>query len=280
MAGLRSRSCTPAHRLTRWRPLATLGPLVPFDLEPEAHRPAEAAGLADDALAEINRLWTIVRAFSNTAHEVNNALQVIAGNVELLQARPLEPDLARRLETISSHTARAAATIERLAGYVRARSLPAERLDLWPLLETAVALRAASTGRRRIRVSIDRQGQEPCWALADLVRTEQAVLNLLLCAEDTLAGRTNARIVVGAAGQADRVVVTVMASADSPAAAEPVPSVEGAAGAITAGAQVWAADYLARAHHGRVTLSDTAEGLRLALTLPAAGTTPADASSR
>ena len=63
-------------------------------------RPAVTKGLPDEALQEVNRLWTIARAFSNTAHDVNNALQVIAGSAELIEARELDPALRDRKSVV------------------------------------------------------------------------------------------------------------------------------------------------------------------------------------
>jgi hypothetical protein len=57
-------------------------------------RPSLAAAVPDESLEEINRLWTIARAFANTAHDVNNALQVIAGNAEFASTQALEPRAA------------------------------------------------------------------------------------------------------------------------------------------------------------------------------------------
>lgn len=116
--------------LTQSIPPTTLRPTPvadPSDLR--ASRPALAAGLPDDALQEINRLWTIVRVFSNTAHDVNNALQVIAGSAELLEARDLDSAVRRRVETIRVEAAKAAITINRLLTYARSGALPIVALE-------------------------------------------------------------------------------------------------------------------------------------------------------
>jgi signal transduction histidine kinase len=221
----------------------------PVDLA--ATRPSEAEGLADDTLEELNRLWTIVRAFSTTAHDVNNALQVIAGSAELLEARELEPAVRRRVEIVRQESGKAAATINRLLDYVRMARQPAERLDVWPLLDAAIAMRQASIGRSRIALGVQREGAGPAWIVADRGRVLQALLNLLLVAEAHAAGRAKARIDVSVDTAPRGVSITLAIAGDAaPAVAEEGQS---AARRLTRDAELWAAAYLAALYGGVVT---------------------------
>jgi signal transduction histidine kinase len=231
-----------------------------------AARPAPARGLPDAALEEVNRLWTIVRAFSNTAHDVNNALMVIAGSAELLEARELEVAVRKRVETIRTEAARAATTINRLLSYAQSQSAPPQRIDLWPVVEGAVAMRAASANRHRIVLSLERPDAKPCWAIADAARTTQALLDLLLAAEDVVARKKNARIVVTVKEAAARVDVTAEASCDEPGGMR---REAGERDSLTADAQVWAAAALARSQGGAIEITNTDHGATLTLTLPA-----------
>lgn len=230
-------------------------------------RPTVAAGLADATLEEINRLWTIVRAFSNTAHDVNNALQVIAGSAELLEGRELEPPVRKRVETIRSEAARAATTINRLLSYAQSQPALPQRIDLWPVVEGAVAMRAASANRSRIVLSLERSDATPCWASVDAARTTQALLDLLLAAEDVVARKKNARIVVAVKEAGAMVEVTAVASCDEPAmvGADAAEQEE-----LTAAAQIWTAGTLARSQGGAIRIENTANGSTLTLALPAA----------
>ena len=58
---------------------------------------------SEDALIGLNRLATVARLLSGAAHEVNNALQVISGTVEILESRSDVPaslsDALTRLRT-------------------------------------------------------------------------------------------------------------------------------------------------------------------------------------
>ncbi len=241
--------------------------------EVDTSRPAIAAGLPDEALQEVNRLWTIVRAFSNTAHDVNNALQVITGSAELLEARDLEPTLRRRIETIRMQAGRAAAIIERLLLYAREAPETCGTFDLAPLLESAVAMRACALNRARIGISIERSDSEPYWIAGDRNRTLQALLDVLLSAEETVKPGRDARIGVRLDRQAQAVALSVTAAAGAEAnVAQVAPATRRASSvaAVTTDAEIWAAVHLVTAQRGTVHVRRTELAVTLTLSFPAA----------
>jgi signal transduction histidine kinase len=148
-----------------------------------------------EMLEEMNRLWTIAKAFSTTAHDVNNALQVISGSAELLATRTdLDPVVQRRVEAVRVQAEKAAATIDRLLTYTRAVPGSLQRLDLAAMVETAVAMRACSLGRARVGVAVARSDDQPYWVAADSPKLLQLLLDLLLSFETLLTGRPEASI--------------------------------------------------------------------------------------
>lgn len=223
--------------------------------------------MSDAALEEVNRLWTIVRAFSNTAHDVNNALMVIAGSAELLEARELEPAVRKRVETVRAEAARAATTITRLLTYAQSPSGTPQRTDLWPVVESAVAMRAASANRHRIVLNVERPDAAPCWATIDVARTTQALLDVLLAAEDIVARKKNARLVVTVKGSGSVVQVAAAASCDEPGSFEREAEERDS---LTAAAQLWAASALAQAQGGAINIAKTDRGATLTLSVPSA----------
>ena len=152
------------------------------ELDPAAVRPAPAANLSDEALEEVNRLWTIVRAFSNAAHDVNNDLQVIGGSAELLERRELDPAVRRRVEAIREQAVAAAATINRLLAYSRAEPAAPGPIELSQVVTAAVAMRRSSLSRARIGIDVE-SVPEPCWAVADGGGPAPGLLDILLAAE-------------------------------------------------------------------------------------------------
>ncbi len=244
----------------------TYTPLTPLPDAPSLRslRPPEADGLTDDTLEEINRLWTVVRAFSNAAHDVNNALQVVAGSAELLEARDLDPAVRRRVEIIRAESAKAAEIINRLLSYARAPRQPAQRLDIWPLVDAAVGMRMASAGRNLIALSVERQDSASIWIAVEGSKALQAILDLLLIAEDRVAGRQRARLVVRVIAEGAVVGVQIASESDE-VEREALDDTAGLQGLMNA-AQLWAASRIAAAQGGRVAV----EGRTLTLYLPAA----------
>ena len=252
---------------------------------PDSHfaRPEAAADLPDAALAEINRLWTIVRAFSNVAHDVNNALQVITGNAELLAAQPIDDDVARRAETMRTQALRAAAVLDRLLKYTRARTLSIETLDVWPVVEAAVALRMASLNRRRIRLTAERSDVRPLVAQADGAVLLQVLLDLLLAAENGRAALPGAQFVVRAIWRDGHAVIEVVATNPAGGAGvvrgahapgdnnAPVDAALPVHQALTRGSELWSAAHLAAALGGEVAIVEGDSEVTLSLTLSARG---------
>jgi signal transduction histidine kinase len=238
------------------------------DVPDPTERPPMAAGVPDAALLEVNRLWTIARAFSNTAHDVNNALQVIAGSAELLEARELDPAVRRRVETIREEASRAAATINRLLTYTRAEPGAVQAIDLWAVVEDAVAMRMASAGRHRIVLRIEGRetpGAGPCWARVDAARMTQALLALLLVAEGVIARKRGARIAVGLTADGDLLRLRIAAACDEDVSGEERDEDERQA--LTAEAQLWAAAALTASQKGSLQIEPAKQGRILTLTL-------------
>ena len=66
------------------------------------------AELGPDDIVALNRLTTLAKVLAGTAHDVNNALQIIGGSAELLEGHADLPEAARRaLRRIQGQSARA-----------------------------------------------------------------------------------------------------------------------------------------------------------------------------
>ena len=148
-----------------------------------------------DELLEVNRLRIVARVVSNAAHDINNALQVIGASAEILGTRStLGPAEQRRVQAIASQSERIASTLEGLSSITRSDPGGRQMVDLTRLAGDAVALRAFSLGRARIRVTVERVNGASCVVSADRRRLLQVFLNLLLNVETALAGRPDAAV--------------------------------------------------------------------------------------
>src|SRR5262245_8306907 len=167
----------------------------------ESRSGADAGALATrvgaEAAVEINRWWTIARIVTNVAHELNNTLQVISGNVEMLQARGgLDEATERRTRAIATQASRAAAAVDQLLAYAREAPAGLHAVDVHDVCATAIAFRSMSLGRARIASTLARADPSPFSARVDGRLLLQLLLDLLLSAERRLAGRPAAAIAV------------------------------------------------------------------------------------
>jgi len=227
-----------------------------------------------DVLQEFNRLRTLSKVFSNAAHDINNALQVIGGNAELLALRTeLGPAELRRVQAITSQTGRAAIALDRLWTYSRPGDSGRRIVDLAGLVDVAAALRSYAMGRAEITVAVESLGV--CRASADRALILQIYLNLLMNCEDVLAGRPGASVRVLLERQGGECVVTFLDNGPGFSDAARARLADGAAlpplDAKMSGLGLWVATRIAEAHGGRLEIASPPDGgATVSLRLPAA----------
>ena len=188
------------------------------------------------------------------AHEVNNALQVISGSAELLEARDLDPSVQRRVEIIKAHAGKAAATINQLRSYSRQDPAVVETADLASLVEEAVAMCSYPLNRARVGLSVERSDRDPYAASVERKQTLRLFLNLLFAAEEACRSVDGGRISIRLGRGPQTAIVTMKASAGG---ARPVSGSETPepAAAVTTESELWAASQLATLQKGTLDLS-------------------------
>lgn len=223
--------------------------------------------LADSALTETNRHWTLARALSDVVHGINNALQVMSGSAELLEHR-LAADVTtcERLQAIRVQAERAAAAVTDLLAYARGGTAEPTPTDLSRLLDVALSMRAHSLSRLRILTPKSASSGECVLALVPPGDCVQLLLNVLLLLEPRVAGHEHASLATTCLVSGSTVRVRLQASGGGwtgdpwGESAEPVPG------------PLWRViDLLATAVGGTAALvhADGAPGVEL--TVPAAG---------
>ena len=175
---------------------------------------ADAAGptvnVSLDALEELNRLRLAARVAAAAVHDVNNSLQIVSGQVELLQARGALPEgIAERIAKIGAHAARAAQALSTLSSYTRDDPAVSRIVDVSEVVAAALALRDFSLKRAKIAVSVDRTGAGPYHAAADRRAMLQVILNILTNAEQALRPKGGGSVAVTIAREGSRVVLSV-----------------------------------------------------------------------
>ncbi len=174
-----------------------------------SNQPARTPGQTD--LLTLNRAATVARLLSGVAHEVNNALQVIGGTTELLQTTPgLSPSIADGLQRIAVQNTRAATAIQEVMIFARQKIEAAGRTNLREIATRSVALRAFAIGRARLSVTIDAPATGRFSVNGNSAILQLALLNLIVNAEQALAGRAGGAIRVELEESPGSVVLRVL----------------------------------------------------------------------
>lgn len=230
-----------------------------------------------DDLITLNRSATVARLVSGVFHELNNALQVIGGTAELLQDMPGLPDaVIKGLQRIHGQNARAASAISEVMTFARQRTDARGRVNVRDVATRAVGLRSYAISRARLAIAFNppKNGQVSVDGSATLL--QQAVLNLIVNAEQALAGRTDGAIQVEMDLPQGWVVLSVSDNGPGvdPAVADRMfePFVTTKAREEASGLGLAVARQIAELHGGTLSLETRGAGACFALRLPAAQT--------
>lgn len=227
-----------------------------------------------DVLIGLNRSATIARLLSGTVHDVNNALQVIAGSLELIEGRTDLPDaVVRALARMRNQSTRAAEALDRVTSFTRAPLDERTVVDLRELVGACVALREFAIKRARLAIDVEAPGEGSRAVMGTRALLDQAVLNLIMNAEQSSAdqeGTIRIRLVRDAGWVAVEVsdtgrgllpeggtIVAPLARADPSEA--------------TALLGLWAAQRIAEEHGGALTWAAGDPGATFTMRLPAIG---------
>jgi two-component system C4-dicarboxylate transport sensor histidine kinase DctB len=231
-----------------------------------------SAPLSDDVLLLLNRATVVVHAVRTAAHELNNVLQTIAGSAELMDGDPaLSATLKRRVDAILRQTSRGHGLVATVADLARAESPAPRPVDLARAVEEAIALRSFEHNRSGTDVAAGPPPDRPALVRAAPRDLQVMLLNLLINAEQAVAGRPGAaiRLTVSASGAHHQ--VTISSNAPAPAGDgvfEPLASTRPPQ--VGAGLGLSATRLLARRYGGQVELVARGDATDAVLTLPAA----------
>lgn len=134
-------------------------------------------------LEHVNRLSLLSRLVASTLHDMNNALQVVGGGLELLHLQSV--DLAAVSRAIGTKTDRMNVLLQDLSRFLRDTGDAPEPVELRALAEQALALRQFTMSRLRVMRAAD---GDPIVVPAVRREVLQVLLNLLVNAETALKG--------------------------------------------------------------------------------------------
>jgi two-component system NtrC family sensor kinase len=154
-------------------------------------------------LLQAEKLSAIGQLVAGVAHELNNPLTSVMGYAQLLEDELLDAsfteavrspsELALDLRRIVEEAERAARIVRNLLAFARRQGVERVAHDLGELVARVVALRAYDLRLNDVTLETSYQPNLPP-ILADAGQIQQAVLNLILNAEQAMRGRPGRRI--------------------------------------------------------------------------------------
>ena len=155
-------------------------------------------------LLQAEKLSAIGQLVAGVAHELNNPLTSVIGYAQLLEDELAAPgemrpmaDLAQDLRRIAQESERAARIVRNLLAFARRQTAERTPQDVADLFSRVIALRSYELRLNGVELVTDFQPGLPS-VVADGSQLQQALLNLVLNAEQAMRGRAVKRLQVGA----------------------------------------------------------------------------------
>ena len=139
----------------------------------------------EDQLRQAQKMEAIGRLAGGVAHDFNNILQAILGNITLAE-EDLSPDDIHyiQLEEIRKAADRAALLTRQLLAFGRRQTLQKSRLDIFSLIENLLSMVERVIGEN---IKMESASDPDLWpVLADQSQMEQVLMNLCVNARDAM----------------------------------------------------------------------------------------------
>jgi signal transduction histidine kinase len=189
-----------------------VGPAPGNNVEPRG-TPALGDGrtFTVEDLVVLNRATTVSQVLPGVAHDLSNAMQIVAGLVELLAARgQLAPDALEKVARIGEQATRAVGLVRNLVAFSRCEEAGVRAVDVARVVEQVLGFRRYHLGRARIAVDLRGIAPGQCVVRTDGHRLAQLLLNLVLNAERALAGGPQPRMTVELEQSAETLAIAVL----------------------------------------------------------------------
>ncbi|XVJ68898.1 MAG: response regulator [Rhizobacter sp.] len=170
----------PCHSPTEQRWFMVTVTQVPYRSPPRyiiAHQSVTSRHLAEEQLREAQKMESLGTLAGGVAHDFNNILGTILGNVALAREDAIsDPQVLKRLEHIHRASVRGRDLVQQILSFSRPQIYENKTWNLLPLLnETAELLRTTLPAGVRLEVSLTRT---PLHVRADATQIQQVLMNL------------------------------------------------------------------------------------------------------
>jgi PAS domain S-box-containing protein len=231
-----------------------------------------------DQLVHSERLSAVGELVAGVAHEINNPLQTIIGCVELMLDDQKDPQTRRDLDVVRKEAARAGQIVRNLLSFVRRSAPDRVAADLNEIVRATIDLREYHLQQRDIRLVVQYEAG-PLPVLVNREEIQQVILNLLLNAEQAIAGAAGRGTIIVRTESHER-SQSVEVSDDGPGISpelrgkvfEPFFSTKDVGEGTGLGLSI--SHGIASAHGGALELCDTGTGACFKLTLPTSSQSP------
>ena len=168
---------------------------VARDITPQVRLEAERAALRE-RLTQSEKLAALGQFVAGIAHELNNPLQAVLGNLELLRRQGRVPASIRtEMAVVAREADRAARIVDNLLIFAGGRRAARRPLNVNTVVARTLAMRAAAW--RGAGIELLRSLDEPLPSVSgNSLLLQQALFNVLLNAEQALAASGGGRIEV------------------------------------------------------------------------------------
>lgn len=225
---------------------------------------------AREELAQASRLGSLGQITAGVAHEINQpvaAIRSFADNARQFLDRGDATRAADNLDRISALTERIGTITAELRSFARKRTPEIGAVEVGSAIDSVMLLIGDRV--RAAGVTLDRRSVPGIRVIADRVRLEQILINLVQNALDVLTGRPDPHITIAVAAEGDRACIIVTDNGPGvPAELRDqlfTPFVTGREEGLGLGLAI--SRDIARDFGGELTLTETGEGAQFELTL-------------
>ncbi len=165
------------------------------DITEELKMTAEREHL-NERLAHSQRLEAIGQLAGGVAHDFNNHIHAILGNVDLanMSSEPVPPDVQKYLNKIAAIAEQAGKVTGQLLGFARKGKYQLSLTDLRSVIQKSVEMLTPNRGEH-VKLVV-RGTDRPMMVQGDPIQLQQVLINLLINGRDAIGERADGRLLV------------------------------------------------------------------------------------